>query len=376
MNVKALSKFLLAFSVLLAAASCEKEAIQIEDNPADAAVEFRTDHCDAVIDFEENLDPGHTIASLSVGNGISGSGIPGFVTVEGKARQSDRVTLWPGNRAMVYDADQAPPPPPPTGGDDDLLGGEGNVAILSEDGDATDPDDNTFGGTFHFDFSNFAGGSVGILEFTAIDTEEPVGGPAGAASGTWTAYDAASNPIASGDIPSVTNGDVQMVPVGIGSGVVKFDVFLRGSGAIDNICLSVEDEDPGCTRTQGYWKTHSEYGPASYDNTWAQLPNGADTPFFLSGKSWYQVFHTLPAGGNAYYSLAHQYMAAVLNELAGADVSAVSGELAAAKTLFETYTPAQIGALKGNSTLRKQFLSLAETLDKYNNGLIGPGKCD
>ena len=26
-----------------------------------------------------------------------------------------------------------------------------------------------------------------------------------------------------------------------------------------------------CTRTQGYWKTHSEYGPAEYDETWNEL---------------------------------------------------------------------------------------------------------
>ena len=39
---------------------------------------------------------------------------------------------------------------------------------------------------------------------------------------------------------------------------------------------------PGCTLTPGYWKTHSESGPAPYDDTWALLSNGADTGFFLS----------------------------------------------------------------------------------------------
>lgn len=131
----------------------------------------------------------------------------------------------------------------------------------------------------------------------------------------------------------------------------------------------------GCTLTQGYWKTHSEFGPAPYDNTWAQLANGASTPFFLSGQSWIEVFGTSPAG-NAYYTLAHQYMAAVLNGLAGANQSAVQSALASAATLFNTYTPAQIGVLKGSNALRKQFVALAETLDDYNNGLIGPGHCN
>jgi hypothetical protein len=130
----------------------------------------------------------------------------------------------------------------------------------------------------------------------------------------------------------------------------------------------------GCTLTFGYWKTHSSYGPAPYDDTWALLANGADTTFFLSGQTYYQVLWTAPQG-NAYYILAHQYIAAKLNILNGADPSAAQTAFDAATVLFQTYTPAQIAALKGKSPLRAQFISLAETLDAYNNGLIGPGHC-
>lgn len=133
--------------------------------------------------------------------------------------------------------------------------------------------------------------------------------------------------------------------------------------------------DPGCTYTQGYWKTHSEFGPAPYDATWAKLPNGASTVFYLSGQSYIAAFGTAP-GGNAYYNLAHQYMAAQLNLLNGADPSAIQSAFDAATTLFETYTPAQIGALKGANALRQQFLTLASTLDAYNNGVTGPGHCN
>ncbi len=91
--------------------------------------------------------------------------------------------------------------------------------------------------------------------------------------------------------------------------------------------------DGGCTLTQGYWKTHSTYGPASKpDATWNLLPGGAgpNTVFFLSGASWYQVFWTAPAG-NAYYNLADQYMAARLNILDGASAPAsVSDAITAA----------------------------------------------
>ena len=132
----------------------------------------------------------------------------------------------------------------------------------------------------------------------------------------------------------------------------------------------------GCTLTQGYWKTHSDYGPAPYDDTWALLPSGPNTIFFLSGQSWYQVFWTPPAG-NAYYNLAHQYMAAMLNILNGADSSSINSTLNQATALFNTYTPGQVASMKGKTgnATRAAFLSLAATLDAYNNGLIGPGHC-
>lgn len=130
----------------------------------------------------------------------------------------------------------------------------------------------------------------------------------------------------------------------------------------------------GCALTQGYWKTHSEFGPAPYDNTWALLGSGASTPFFLSGQTWYEVFYTPPAG-NAYYQLAHQFMATTLNILGGADQSAVSAEYNTAISLFNTYTPAQVAALPNNSPIRAQMLALASTFDNYNNGIFGTGNC-
>lgn len=46
-----------------------------------------------------------------------------------------------------------------------------------------------------------------------------------------------------------------------------------------------------------------------------------------------------------------------------------------ATTLFETYTPAQIAALRGNNPIRRQFIDLAAILADYNEGDIGPGHC-
>jgi hypothetical protein len=136
-----------------------------------------------------------------------------------------------------------------------------------------------------------------------------------------------------------------------------------------------DPEDPeGCSLTPGYWMTHSEYGPAPYDPTWAELPDGADTPFFLSGKSYLQVLHTPPAGGHAYYILAFQYIAAELNRFAGADLAAVQAAFDGATAIFETYTPDQVKNF--SRPMRAQLIEWADLLDEYNNGLIGPGHCD
>lgn len=138
------------------------------------------------------------------------------------------------------------------------------------------------------------------------------------------------------------------------------------------------EEIAGCTRTQGYWKTHSERGPAPTDPTWARL-GGADTGFFDTRATWYTVFHTPPRGGNAYIQLAHQYMAAYLNGLAGASDAAVAAELAEAAGLLDEHdrqwdNPRALKRSEPGDFARMG--QLAGILDDYNNGLIGPGHCD
>lgn len=129
---------------------------------------------------------------------------------------------------------------------------------------------------------------------------------------------------------------------------------------------------PGCTLTQGYWKTHSSYGPAPYNETWALI--GEDTPFFSSNRSYYQVLWKRPIG-NPYYILAHQYIAAKLNILKGADPGAIQSEYDAATDLFNNYTPMQIAVMRHNNQVKRQFVQLGFILGKYNLGLIGPGHC-
>jgi hypothetical protein len=149
----------------------------------------------------------------------------------------------------------------------------------------------------------------------------------------------------------------------VGSSTAGVTVNVVGCGS----------QDSGCTLTQGYWKTHSQVGPAPYDNAWLNLSAAQEnTVFFLSGQSWIQVFGTPPAG-NAYYTLAHQYMAAKLNILNGASATpAVTSAMAAAEALFAANQPTVVGKSK---TLKDQFGALVGTLGSYNEGLTGPGHC-
>ncbi len=156
------------------------------------------------------------------------------------------------------------------------------------------------------------------------------------------------------------------------------DTTENGASAYD---VTVEVPCPaGCTLTQGYWKTHNDsfWGGAPTDETWLLIgPAAENTTFYLSGQTYFQVMWTAPKG-NAYYNLAHQYIAAQLNVLDGADDSAIQDAFADATDLFNQYTPAYVASLKGKSgkELRSQFITLAGILGSYNEGLIGPGHCD
>ncbi len=188
--------------------------------------------------------------------------------------------------------------------------------------------------------------------------------------------------VCAGDAPATFNYSIYVGPFespdGCGdqsvTNIASFETNDNGKTGSDNWTVDVNVVcEGGCTLTQGYWKTHSQYGPAPYDETWAEI--GEDSPFFLSGKTYYQTLWTAP-GGNAYWNLAHQYIAAQLNQLNGASIPpSVLAAFNAATVLFNTYTPAQIAGLPGNNPIRKQFVNLAGILDKYNNGITGPGHC-
>jgi len=159
------------------------------------------------------------------------------------------------------------------------------------------------------------------------------------------------------------------------------------SSAEEHVPLCVPKAN-GCSLTQGYWKTHSVHGKAPASQGWyvfaptnvagvvdnSQIVNLADKLFFKSGKTYYQVLWT-PPQGNAYYNLAHQWIATYLNQINGAGMPTnVKDAFLKGWTLLVTYTPAQV-AMGNNKTLANQFKALYPILDSYNKGDIGPGHC-
>lgn len=176
---------------------------------------------------------------------------------------------------------------------------------------------------------------------------------------------------------SVTWGPFESCGSYEGVNVASFTADDTGAMGSDDWSVAVNIPcGPNCTLGQGYWKNHSEQGPAKYDETWAYLANGADTPFFDSGLSWLETMRTPPKGGNAFFILARQYAAAWLSGLHGADISTVAAEIQRAVELLDQYDgdPDGMDLIEGD--VRKEFIQIAETLDDFNNGKIGPGKCD
>ena len=136
----------------------------------------------------------------------------------------------------------------------------------------------------------------------------------------------------------------------------------------------------GCTYTQGYWGSKPNVvWPAPYDR---------NAQFFLSGMTWQQILDEPNAGGNGYFILAKQYIAAVLNQANGACVpSGVQDTLNLATDWLNANTqgtprigngPGAIPAtgcyVGGSCGLQKDWGAI---LDDYNNGVYpgSPGHC-
>lgn len=138
----------------------------------------------------------------------------------------------------------------------------------------------------------------------------------------------------------------------------------------------------GCTRTIGYWKTHAGFGPqADQVSKWLPLWLGTPPPPCKPNKSVNvttagQAVGLLSFSGeasNGINKLYAQLLAAKLNIAAGAGGGAIAATQTAADSFLAANNAANWAAL--SRTDRNNVLGWATLLDKYNNGLIGPGHC-
>ena len=154
------------------------------------------------------------------------------------------------NAAMIFDSSN------PTGNDFDIgtpnemYGGPGigsggasndvalgKVLILSEDLDASDPDDILeVGASFVFDFS--ANANVILNAFDILDIE------ASSNPTIVNLYDYADNLIFSKEVAAGGDNSKLTVDLERTSGVVFMEIIMNSSGAIDNIALELETEAP------------------------------------------------------------------------------------------------------------------------------------
>lgn len=142
-----------------------------------------------------------------------------------------------GNRAMIFDS--SPSDGNLTGGDHDLgspnqaYGGPGvgnggstntvalgNILIISEDGDASDPDDEAQGGTFTFTFDQPV--SINYLDLLDIDSNEAGGSVVTLTTAAGTQ---------SFDIPTLGNNSWQRLDIDVDE-VTSMEVHFVSSGAI------------------------------------------------------------------------------------------------------------------------------------------------
>ena len=143
--------------------------------------------------------------------------------------------------------------------------------------------------------------------------------------------------------------------------VLMLVVFAGLAQPNRSVSANVPQSSLNCTFTQGYWKTHPEAWPVT------SLSIGGVT------YSQQQLLNILNSSisGDATYILAQQLIAAKLNIANGADNFTVAQTIASADAFLAAHP---LGSTLSKND-RSTATSLANKLDRYNMGKIGPGAC-
>ena len=158
-------------------------------------------------------------------------------------------------------------------------------------------------------------------------------------------------------------------------GQFRFDntatLTTNTTGTTDNSSVQTPitvDCGPGCTLTQGYWKTHNpSFGVKPQGRKGPPIHDWTDAP------TWFTNFIT-PPNGNPYYQASHQFMAALLNRANGASTPQnVDAALGTAWDFF--IDPANAPGDSWSDATHTQLVQWGGLFGSYNEGLIGPGHC-
>jgi hypothetical protein len=231
----------------------------------------------------------------------------------------------------------------------------GNILVIQNFVDwGFTPNDDDVTGYINFDFSKT--GPVTATSLTVIDREsaEYEGGEVKlfTAKGGTELYHTT--------FPDTGSNGVGVIDLNNTPNVGYIEVTIYGSIGIDNLRFCPTRPPSPCTYTQGYWKNHLEDWPVT------SLSLGTTS---YSSPALLTILNS-PVQGNGLISLAHQLIAAKLNVANGSNPAAVSAAIAAADALINTQ------ALPGGYLSPASTSALTTTLDRYNNGLIGPGHCN
>ena len=135
----------------------------------------------------------------------------------------------------------------------------------------------------------------------------------------------------------------------------------------------------GCTRTIGYWKNHAG-GDKKTDVVTPLLPvwlgdaNGVKSVNVSTASQAIEILSKSDDASNGINKLMAQLLAAKLNILRSADPSSVAGIITRADQFLAVRSASEWGQLGTDD--RQSVLSWADFLDRYNNGVVGPGHCD
>ncbi|MFN7117987.1 MAG: T9SS type A sorting domain-containing protein, partial [Saprospiraceae bacterium] len=143
-----------------------------------------------------------------------------------------------------------------------------------------------------------------------------------------------------------------------GSLTVTFSVTdeCNNTGTCE-LSISCIPPSGGCTYTPGYWKNHAE------DICVENIPCVGNPLKAVAGN-----------GNNPWVILARAYAAAYLNKVcAEASVESIQAEFDKAANLLCTYDQAYAARLRGSA--RAEWTALANKIDLFNNGLVGPPHC-